>query len=126
MFDGFLQSLRLRGCNVIIPILLESIDERLSIIFLWSSSRSRVPIGISILAIDAACAFRAEEMPSLISWLMVAKDNIVEEEDGEWIYFSGGNSSSETKKYQGSNSSDGGNTRDGVKIAGGVIGSSDR
>ncbi|GKA66615.1 reverse transcriptase domain-containing protein [Tanacetum coccineum] len=30
-----------------------------------------------------------------------------------------------TKKYQGSNSSDGGNTRDGIKIAGGVIGSGD-
>ncbi|GKC19969.1 hypothetical protein Tco_1022119, partial [Tanacetum coccineum] len=27
-----------------------------------------------------------------------------------------------TKKYRGSNSSDGGNTRDGVKITGGVIG----
>ncbi|GKG36684.1 hypothetical protein Tco_0444362, partial [Tanacetum coccineum] len=25
------------------------------------------------LAIDAACAFRAEEMPSLISWQMAAK-----------------------------------------------------
>ncbi|GJT80221.1 hypothetical protein Tco_1054563 [Tanacetum coccineum] len=30
-----------------------------------------------------------------------------------------------TKKYRGSNSNDGGNTGDGVKIAGGVIGSSD-
>ncbi|GKF28899.1 hypothetical protein Tco_0095241, partial [Tanacetum coccineum] len=30
-------------------------------------------------------------------------------------------SSSGTKKYRGSNSSDGGNTRDGVKIAGGGI-----
>ncbi|GJT69257.1 hypothetical protein Tco_1028543 [Tanacetum coccineum] len=48
---------------------------------------------------------------------------VVEEEDGEWIYFLGGNSSSGTKKYRGSNSSDGGNTRDGVKIAGEVIGS---
>ncbi|GJT39827.1 hypothetical protein Tco_0939692 [Tanacetum coccineum] len=52
-----------------------------------------------------------------------AINNVVEEEDGEWIYFLGGNSSSGTKKYQGSNSSDGGNTRDGVKIAGEVIGS---
>ncbi|GJW40781.1 hypothetical protein Tco_0066626 [Tanacetum coccineum] len=50
-------------------------------------------------------------------------DNVVEEEDGEWICFLGGNNSSGTKKYRGSNSSDGGNTRDGVKIAGGVIGS---
>ncbi|GKF51137.1 hypothetical protein Tco_0147604, partial [Tanacetum coccineum] len=38
----------------------------------------------------------------------------------------GGNSfSSGTKKYRGSNSNDGGNTGDGVKIAGGVIGSDD-
>ncbi|GKA84411.1 hypothetical protein Tco_0806006, partial [Tanacetum coccineum] len=48
-------------------------------------------------------------------------DNVVEEEDGEWICFLGGNNSSGTKKYQGSNSSDGGNTRDGVKIAGETI-----
>ncbi|GJW04648.1 ribonuclease H-like domain-containing protein [Tanacetum coccineum] len=50
-------------------------------------------------------------------------DNVVEEEDGGWICFLGGNNSSRTKKYQGSNSSDGGNTGDGVKIAGGEIGS---
>ncbi|GJZ78568.1 hypothetical protein Tco_0643405 [Tanacetum coccineum] len=48
---------------------------------------------------------------------------IIEEEDGEQIRFLGGNSSSGTKKYQGSNSNDGGNTGDGVKIAGEVIGS---
>ncbi|GJU62316.1 hypothetical protein Tco_1244151 [Tanacetum coccineum] len=45
-------------------------------------------------------------------------DNVVEEEDGERIRFLGGNNSSGTKKYQGSNSSDGGNTGDGVKIKG--------
>ncbi|GJX04421.1 hypothetical protein Tco_0190337 [Tanacetum coccineum] len=66
----------------------------------------------------AACAFRAEEMPSLIN-------NVVEEEDGEWIRFLGGNNSLATKKYQRSNSSDGGNTGDGVKIAGEVIRSGD-
>ncbi|GKE00919.1 hypothetical protein Tco_1388902, partial [Tanacetum coccineum] len=49
----------------------------------------------------------------------------IEEEDGEWIRFLGGNSSSGTKKYRGSNSNDGGNTEDGVKIAGGVIGYGD-
>ncbi|GKF91833.1 hypothetical protein Tco_0275534, partial [Tanacetum coccineum] len=52
-------------------------------------------------------------------------DNVVEEEDGEWIRFLGGNSSSGIKKYRGLNSSDGGNTEDGVKIAGRVIGSGD-
>ncbi|GJQ99155.1 hypothetical protein Tco_0522140 [Tanacetum coccineum] len=52
-------------------------------------------------------------------------DNVVEEEDEEWIRFLGGNSSSGIKKYRGLNSNDGGNTRDGVKIAGGVIGSGD-
>nr|GEU83043.1 copia protein [Tanacetum cinerariifolium] len=49
-------------------------------------------------------------------------DNVVEKEDGVWICFLVGNKSSRTKKYQGLNSSDGGNTRDGVKITGGVIG----
>ncbi|GJU73132.1 hypothetical protein Tco_1264537 [Tanacetum coccineum] len=121
-------------------------------------------LGLLVLAIDAACAFRAEEMPSLISCWMAAKvmagvsdvdvllgvilsieDNTTYgmihndedgnndlndgdddereiKEDGEHIRFLGGNSSSGTKKYRGSNSSDGGNTEDGVKIAGGVIG----
>ncbi|GJW77773.1 putative reverse transcriptase domain-containing protein [Tanacetum coccineum] len=46
--------------------------------------------------------------------------------DEEQIRFLGGNSSSGTKKYRGSNSNDGGNTGDGVKIAGGVIGSGDK
>ncbi|GKA14170.1 hypothetical protein Tco_0693816 [Tanacetum coccineum] len=50
-------------------------------------------------------------------------DNVVEEEDGGWICFLGGNNSSGTKKYQGPNSSDGDNTGDGVKITGEVIGS---
>ncbi|GKF06864.1 hypothetical protein Tco_0037532, partial [Tanacetum coccineum] len=43
--------------------------------------------------------------------------NVVEEEDGEQIRFLGGNSSSGIKKYRGSNSNDGGNTGDGVKMA---------
>ncbi|GKG23913.1 hypothetical protein Tco_0391949, partial [Tanacetum coccineum] len=43
--------------------------------------------------------------------------NVVEEEDEEHICCLGGNSSSGIKKYRGSNSSDGGNTGDGVKIA---------
>ncbi|GKF55535.1 hypothetical protein Tco_0165875, partial [Tanacetum coccineum] len=47
-------------------------------------------------------------------------DNVVEEEDGGWICFLDGYSSG-TKKYRGLNSSDGGNTRDGVKIASGEI-----
>ncbi|GJY01116.1 reverse transcriptase domain-containing protein, partial [Tanacetum coccineum] len=51
--------------------------------------------------------------------------NVVEEEDGELIHFLGANSSSGTKKYQGSNSSDGDNIEDRVKIAGEVIGSGD-
>ncbi|GKF22459.1 hypothetical protein Tco_0074781, partial [Tanacetum coccineum] len=51
--------------------------------------------------------------------------NVVEEEDREWIRFLGGNSSSGIEKYQGLNSSDGGNIGDGVKIAGGVIGFDD-
>ncbi|GJX27770.1 hypothetical protein Tco_0235849, partial [Tanacetum coccineum] len=113
-------------------------------------------LGLLALAIDAAYAFRAKELPSLISCWMAAKvmagvsdvdvllggilstkdntsifssslflRNVVEEEDGEQIRFLGGNSSLGTKKYQGSNSSDGGDIRDGVKIASGVIGSGD-
>ncbi|GJZ55284.1 hypothetical protein Tco_0610477 [Tanacetum coccineum] len=96
-------------------------------------------VGIA-LAIDVACAFRAEEMPSLISCWMAAKvmagvsdvdvllggilsteDNTSKRDRFRFL----GNSSSETKKYQGSNSNDGCNTRDGVKIAGGVIESGD-
>ncbi|GJW84365.1 hypothetical protein Tco_0157510 [Tanacetum coccineum] len=46
-------------------------------------------------------------------------DNVVEEEDGGWICFLGGNNSSGTKKYWGSNSSDGGNTGYEVKIGSG-------
>ncbi|GJU48915.1 integrase, catalytic region, zinc finger, CCHC-type containing protein [Tanacetum coccineum] len=49
-------------------------------------------------------------------------DNVFEEEDGGWIHFLGGNNSSGTDKYRGSNSSDGDNTGDEVKIAGGEIG----
>nr|GEY40182.1 putative reverse transcriptase domain-containing protein [Tanacetum cinerariifolium] len=52
-------------------------------------------------------------------------DNVVEEEDGGCIFFLGGNNSSGTNKYQGSNSSYDGDTRDGVKITGGLIGFSD-
>ncbi|GKF53679.1 hypothetical protein Tco_0160589, partial [Tanacetum coccineum] len=52
-------------------------------------------------------------------------DNVVEEKDEEQIHFLGGNSSSGIKKYRGSNSNDGGNTGDGVKIASEVIGSGD-
>ncbi|GJS69429.1 hypothetical protein Tco_0098095 [Tanacetum coccineum] len=63
--------------------------------------------------------------PTAPSVPLKQKDNVVEEEDGEWIRFLGGNSSSGTKKYRGSNSSDGGNIGDGVKIAGEVIGSGD-
>ncbi|GJX75893.1 hypothetical protein Tco_0322704 [Tanacetum coccineum] len=107
------------------------------------------PVGLLSLAIDAACAFRAEEMPSLISCWMAAKvmagvsdvdvllggilstqDNagygmIHEDGDNDAI---GGNDDERairTKKYRGSNSSNGGNTGDGVEIDGEVIGSSD-
>ncbi|GJV53536.1 retrovirus-related pol polyprotein from transposon TNT 1-94 [Tanacetum coccineum] len=90
-------------------------------------SRSWFMLGLLSLAIDAACAFRAEEMPSLISCWMAAKviagvldvdvllGGILSTQDNTY--------SSGTKKYRGSISNDGGNTEDGVKIAGGVIGS---
>ncbi|GJX72100.1 hypothetical protein Tco_0309271 [Tanacetum coccineum] len=114
-----------------------------------------------ILCIDELIAFRAEEMPSLISCRMAAKvmagvsdvdwnpkdpsdmfgdeldflmiclrsensdNNVVGEEDEEHIRFLGGNSFSRTKKYQGSNSSDGDNIGRIESKAGGVIGSGD-
>ncbi|GKC27765.1 hypothetical protein Tco_1035059 [Tanacetum coccineum] len=67
-------------------------------------------------------------MPSVcFSWYTACfrdeLDNVVKEEDGEWICFSGGNNLLGTNKYRGSNSSDGGNTGDEIKIAGRVIGS---
>nr|GEU94539.1 hypothetical protein [Tanacetum cinerariifolium] len=55
-------------------------------------------------------------------WDELAKLGLVEEEDGGWICFLGGNNSSGTKKYQGLNSGEGGNTKDGVKITSRVIG----
>ncbi|GJS66318.1 NADH-plastoquinone oxidoreductase subunit 7 [Tanacetum coccineum] len=124
-------------------------------------------LGLLALAIVAACAFRAEEMPSVISCWMAAKvmagvsdvdfvdfepvDDILKilliclvELGSLNALFNIGNSVQSlacyllpffqcgekrvllrTKKYRGSNSSDGGNTGDGVKIAGGVIGSGD-
>ncbi|GJX52455.1 hypothetical protein Tco_0280824 [Tanacetum coccineum] len=84
-------------------------------------------LGLLIIAIVAACASRAVATLSATSFLMACfrdeLDNVVEEEDREYICFLGGNNLSGTKKYWGSNSSDGGNTGDGVKITGGVIGS---
>ncbi|GJR33565.1 hypothetical protein Tco_1209249 [Tanacetum coccineum] len=128
----------------------------------------RVPVGpvfllgLLALAIDAACAFRAEEMPSLIScWIAAkvmvgvmltsfweafykrtcSKNDITSLERGYGMIHEDGdndaiggndderaissNSSSGIKKYRGLNSNDGGNTGNGVKIAGGVIGSGD-
>ncbi|GJZ53156.1 hypothetical protein Tco_0608041 [Tanacetum coccineum] len=86
-------------------------------------------LGLLALAIDAVCAFRAEEMPLLISCWMAAKvmagvsdvdvllGGILSTQDNAY--------SSGIKKYRGSNSSDGGNIRDEVKIDGQVIGSGD-
>ncbi|GJY20676.1 hypothetical protein Tco_0393242 [Tanacetum coccineum] len=82
-------------------------------------------LGLLALAIDAACAFRAEEMPSLISCRMAAK---VMAGVSDVDVLLGGILSTQdnaNKEISGSNSSDGGNIRDGVKIAGEVIGSGD-
>ncbi|GJR87155.1 hypothetical protein Tco_0211166 [Tanacetum coccineum] len=91
---------------------------------LMSSSRSGVPIGITVHGHAGYGMIHEDGDNDAIS----GNDDeraIIEEEDEEQIRFLGGNSSSGTKKYQGSNSNDGGNTGDGVKIAGGVIGSGD-
>ncbi|GKB69796.1 hypothetical protein Tco_0931208, partial [Tanacetum coccineum] len=67
--------------------------------------------------------FSSKVTPLFETMLVQAQEDMVEEEEGGWICFLGGNNFSRTKKYQGSNSSDGGNTGDGVKITGVVIGS---
>ncbi|GJX41351.1 hypothetical protein Tco_0256341 [Tanacetum coccineum] len=83
-----------------------------------------IVVVVVVFAIDAACAFRAEEMPSLISCRMAAK---VMAGVSDVDVLLGGilltKDNTNKEKYQGSNSSDGGNIDDGVKIAGGVIGS---
>ncbi|GJR37466.1 hypothetical protein Tco_1213150 [Tanacetum coccineum] len=75
----------------------------------------------------SACAFRAEEMPSLISCRMASKVMTgVSDVDvllGGILSTKDDTYSSGIKKHRGLNSSDGGNIRDRVKIAGGVIGS---
>ncbi|GJY65653.1 hypothetical protein Tco_0467891 [Tanacetum coccineum] len=106
-FEGFLSSICCRKVEVM---------NTLSMFLVFTA---RVPVRLLALAMAAVCASRAA-VKSAVSY------NVVEEEDGEWIRFLGGNSSSGTKKYRGSNSSDGGNTGDGVKIAGEAIGSGDK
>ncbi|GJY56027.1 hypothetical protein Tco_0455142 [Tanacetum coccineum] len=106
-------------------------------LFVVSRFHFRSSSKILALAMEAVCSSRAAVKNPAVSCRMSSKvmagvsdvddelDNVVEEEDEEQICFLGGNSSSGTKKYRGSNSSDGGNIGDGVKIAGEVIGSGD-
>ncbi|GJY83383.1 hypothetical protein Tco_0496759 [Tanacetum coccineum] len=84
---------------------------------------SRVLLGMLLIAIVVVCALQELWQHCPATSFDDSMNNVVEEEDGGWVCFLGGNNSSGTKKYQGSNSGDGGNTEDGVKIAGGVIGS---
>ncbi|GJU59144.1 hypothetical protein Tco_1236910 [Tanacetum coccineum] len=88
-------------------------------------SRSSVLIEIVSTCHGSSLCFRASVKSSNQLCRMASKNNVVDEDDGEWICFLGGNSSSGIKKYQGSNSSDGNNIGDRVKIAGEVIGSGD-
>ncbi|GKC47773.1 hypothetical protein Tco_1065495, partial [Tanacetum coccineum] len=129
-------------------ILISPINERMSFPF-FATGVQLGPVfllGLLALAIDAACAFRAEEMPSLISCRMAAKvmagvsdvdvllggilstkDNTGYDKDGDNDANGGNDDEREIriKKYRGSNSSDGDNIGDGFKIAGEVIGSGD-
>ncbi|GJW17818.1 hypothetical protein Tco_0025254 [Tanacetum coccineum] len=105
-----------------------------------------VPVRLLALAMAAVCASRAA-VKSAVSCRMASKigkfcsnakasypfdnaslkfDNIWGRVGGTKIRFLGGNSSSGTKKYRGSNSNDGSNTGDGVKIASEVVGSGDK
>ncbi|GJZ12249.1 hypothetical protein Tco_0547479 [Tanacetum coccineum] len=92
---------------------------------LCHGSKSMLPSGCSI-KISSRLSDGIQVMAGVSGCLNVLLgDNVVEEEDGEWIRFLGGNSSSGIEKYRELNSRDGGNIEDGVKIAGGVIGSYD-
>ncbi|GJY54464.1 hypothetical protein Tco_0446128 [Tanacetum coccineum] len=115
------------------PQELFSAVDLLSLQFLDKASSVKVPVA-NVTLFSSAHLLRENTdsvrsnqriRPTAPSVPLKQKDNVVEEEDGEWIRFLGGNSSSGTKKYRGSNSSDGGNIGDGVKIAGEVIGSGD-
>ncbi|GJW30294.1 reverse transcriptase domain-containing protein [Tanacetum coccineum] len=139
---------------VVIVILIVVVVDDVSLILKLLFEIIGVPVGsvfmlgLLALAIVATCASKAVAMPLAITsrgYGMIHNDgdgdndayddekdddereinNVVEEEDEGWICFLGGNNSSGIKKYWGSNSGDGGNTRDGVKIAGEVIGSGD-
>ncbi|GJV73800.1 retrovirus-related pol polyprotein from transposon TNT 1-94 [Tanacetum coccineum] len=140
--EGFLSSILLLVVIivtvVVIVILIVVVVDDVSLILKLSFVIIGVPVSWCYcwdgrdLVLAAACAFQDgsntcnqltdQHSPSIVG-VEDVEYNVVEEEDGEWIYFLGGNSSSGTKKYRGSNSSDGGNTGDGVKIAGEVIGS---
>ncbi|GJX18772.1 hypothetical protein Tco_0221449 [Tanacetum coccineum] len=138
--DGFLQSLRFRGSNVSFnassfPVFTAGVPVRLLALAMAAvyASRAAVKSAVSCRMASKVMAgvskddilFEEGILSNKIIQVMDELDNIVEEEDEEQICFLGGNSSSGTKKYRGSNSSDGGNIRDGVKIAGEVIGSGD-
>ncbi|GJX98858.1 hypothetical protein Tco_0355877 [Tanacetum coccineum] len=98
---------------------------------IWVVIFVNVIVGVVIVVAIIGVVVGGGGVPSIIdlSFVIIVdseiEDNVVEEEDGEWICFLGGNSSSGTKKYRGSNSNDGGNTGDGVKIAVEYIGSGD-
>nr|GEW34195.1 hypothetical protein [Tanacetum cinerariifolium] len=85
-------------------LLRENTDSVRSSQWMRVSLDLRFLLGLSVFARVAASASRAAAIPSKINC---------------------SNNSSGTKKYRGSNSSDGGNAGDRVKIIGGVIGSGD-
>ncbi|GJX16334.1 hypothetical protein Tco_0217166 [Tanacetum coccineum] len=97
-------------------------------------------LGLLALAIVSACAFRAEEMPLVMSCWMLAKvmagvsdvdvllealsireHGMIHNDDRTGVIDA--NDGDDDEREIRSNSSDGGNTGDGVKIAGEVIGS---
>ncbi|GJV01614.1 RNA-directed DNA polymerase, eukaryota [Tanacetum coccineum] len=108
-------------------------------VFSWRARRDRLPTRVNLsrrgVLLDSICVlfvmllWRMFSMFSFdVTWLGLFFVKFVV--GGIWIGrrfvlsrigMLGGNNSSETKKYQGSNSIDGGNTGDGVKIAGGEI-----
>ncbi|GJR40341.1 hypothetical protein Tco_1216025 [Tanacetum coccineum] len=149
-FAGHVHSTRTRHHQLKVPVANVTLFSSAHLLR-ENTDSVRVPVrllGLLALAMAAVCASTAV-VRSAISCRMASKvmaalrgydkdgDNdanggnddereIIEEEDGEWIRFLGGNSSSGIKKYRGLNSNDGGNIEDGVKIAGEAIGSGDK
>ncbi|GKB33877.1 hypothetical protein Tco_0873278, partial [Tanacetum coccineum] len=129
--EGFLLPVLLLVVMVVIVILIVVVVDDVSFILKLSFAIIGVPVGLvfllGLLALVAAYAFRAEEMPSIMSCWMVAKVMAGVLRTVAVLFrrhsINSGNSFFKRNKEisKEPNSNDGGNIGNGVKIAGGVI-----